>query len=141
MDAMNKLKDMVCLELEEISKKGKLTAQDLDIVNKLVVTKEKMLRTEQIEEEMGYSHDGGWTAHGNYSRAGYPRTAYPMGAYPMRAEGYAMDPYEQSMRSGRNYSMNDGRNMMWDRLSEIMNDPNLNQQERATIKKAMESIR
>lgn len=133
MDAMNKIKDMVCMELEEFSKKGKLTAQDLDIINKLVVTKEKLLRTEQIESEMGYSQDGGWQARGNYSRAGYPRTAYPMDAY-------AMDPYEQSMRSGR-YSMSDGRSMIGDRIGEMLNDPNLTQQERMVLKKAMESMR
>lgn len=139
MDAMNKIKDMVCLELEELAKKGKLTAQDLDIVYKLVITKEKLLRTEQIEDEMGYSQDGGWTARGNYSRGAYPRTAYPMDSYG-RGDSYGMEPYGQSMSRGR-YSMDDGRSMMGDRLTEMMNDPNLSQQERAALKKAMDSMR
>lgn len=133
MEAMHKIKDMVCAELEDLAKKGKLTAQDLDIIYKLVITKEKLLRTEQIESELGYSQDGGWMARGNYSRANYP----------MRADnsyGMPMDPYMQSMRRG-SYSMDEGRSMMGDRLSEMMNDPSLSQQERMALKKAMESMR
>lgn len=136
MDAMNKIKDMVCIELEEFAKKGKLTAQDLDAINKLVITKEKLLRTEQIESEMGYSQDGAWTAHGNYARAGI----YPMMANSYGGNSYGMmDPYSQSMGRGR-YSMDEGRSMMGDRLSEMMNDPSLSQQERAALKKAMDSM-
>ena len=141
MDAMNKIKDMVCMELEEFAKKGKLTAQDLDAIHKLVITKEKLLRTEQIEGEMGgYSQDGGWTARGHYSRTGYPMDGYPMRGNSYETNSYGMDPYEQSMRKGR-YSMDEGRSMMGDRLSDMMNDPSLSQQERNALKKAMDAMR
>lgn len=57
---MNKLKDVICRELEEISEKPTLSAGDIDIVYKLAVAKEKLLKAETLEEEeAGYSGYGG----------------------------------------------------------------------------------
>lgn len=138
MESMRKIKDMVCAELDELAKKGKLTVQDLDIIYKLVVTKEKLLRTEQIEGDLGYSQDGGWTARGNYSRGRYPEQYSMTDMY--RGNSYGMEPMDYSMR-GNHYSMDEGRSMMSGRLSEMLNDPNLSQQEKNAIKRAMESMR
>ena len=61
--SMDMLKDMLCRELEEIAEKGELSAGDLDAVYKLAVAKEKLMKAEMLEEEMGYSN-----ADGMYSR-------------------------------------------------------------------------
>lgn len=57
--AMDNLKEMICRELEMISEKGELSAGDLDMVYKLAVAKEKLLKAETLEEELGYSGYGG----------------------------------------------------------------------------------
>ena len=64
---MEDIKRMICEELEEIAQKGEMSAGDLDVIYKLVVTKEKLLRIEEIEEEMGYSQDG-MSYEGSYGR-------------------------------------------------------------------------
>ena len=55
---MENLKDMICTELEEIAHKGEMSAGDLDTVYKLIVSKEKLLRIDELEEKLGYSEDG-----------------------------------------------------------------------------------
>lgn len=66
-----KLMRMICNAIDEIANKNQLSAADLEMVHKLVVSKEKLLRCEEIEGDMGYSQDGGWRAEGSYSRNGY----------------------------------------------------------------------
>ena len=61
--AMYDLRDMLCKELDEISRKGELGAGDLDIVHKLASTIKNLDKIEMMEDD-GYSRDG------NYSRGG-----------------------------------------------------------------------
>lgn len=70
---MEELKNMICDALDEIAEKGEMSAGDLETIHKLVVTKEKLLRIEELEDDLGYSQnpysrDGEWTANGQYSR-------------------------------------------------------------------------
>ena len=48
MGATEDLKRMICTELEEIAKKGEMSAGDLDTVYKLIVSKEKLLRIDEL---------------------------------------------------------------------------------------------
>lgn len=52
METMEDLKRMICTELEEIAKKGEMSAGDLDTVYKLIVSKEKLLRIDELEESL-----------------------------------------------------------------------------------------
>lgn len=67
--AMYDLRDMLCKELDEISRKGELGAGDLDIVHKLASTIKNLDKIEMMEDD-GYSRDGDYSRDGNYSRGG-----------------------------------------------------------------------
>ena len=54
MKSMYDLRDMLCKELEEITRKGELGAGDLDIVHKLTETIKNIDKIEAMEED-GYS--------------------------------------------------------------------------------------
>ena len=81
MKSMYDLRDMLCKELEEITRKGELGAGDLDIVHKLTDTIKNIDKIEAMEED-GYSsrldeHDmrgrirrGTHYVRGHYSRDG-----------------------------------------------------------------------
>ena len=55
MKSMYDLRDMLCKELEEITRKGELGAGDLDIVHKLTDTIKNIDKIEAMEED-GYSN-------------------------------------------------------------------------------------
>ena len=67
--AMYDLRDMLCKELDEISRKGELGAGDLDIVHKLASTIKNLDKIEMMEDN-GYSRDGNYSRDGDYSRGG-----------------------------------------------------------------------
>lgn len=54
MKSMYDLRDMLCKELEEITRKGELGAGDLDIVHKLTDTIKNIDKIEAMEDD-GYS--------------------------------------------------------------------------------------
>ena len=90
MKAMYDLRDMLCKELDEITRKGELGAGDLDIAYELVGTVKNIDKIEMMEDDGGYSRrysrDGNWEAdmRGNYGRdSSYARrgTHYVRGHY------------------------------------------------------------
>lgn len=85
MKSMYDLRDMLCKELDEISRKGELGAGDLDIVHKLASTIKNLDKIEMMEDD-GYSRGGDWQAdmRGTYGRgSSYARrgTHYVRGHY------------------------------------------------------------
>lgn len=90
MQSMYELRDMLCKELDEITRKGELGAGDLDIAYKLVGTVKNIDKIEMMEDDgdysRRYSRDGNWEAdmRGNYGRdSSYARrgTHYVRGHY------------------------------------------------------------
>lgn len=65
MKVMNDIREMLCDELDDISRKGDLNVRDLDVIYKVA---QSIASLDDIMEENGYSHDGGWEAkaHGSY---------------------------------------------------------------------------
>ena len=120
---MEKLYGILCDELSMIADKGSLSAGDLDAVHKMVVTKEKILRIEELEDNLGYSNAGEWNATGMYSRNGYSRRT--------RGNRY----------SGRRYSMAEGHGMIAEQLRGMMEDETITPTERQALQRAMDSIR
>ena len=59
MKSMYDLRDMLCKELEEITRKGELGAGDLEIAHKLTATIKNIDKIEMMEDG-GYSRDGDW---------------------------------------------------------------------------------
>lgn len=78
METLEIILDKVCDELEEYGKKlqkdGKMSAGDLEMVNKLIDIKKNILKTWKLEDEDGgYSQAGDWEGmarghFGDYSR-------------------------------------------------------------------------
>lgn len=89
MKSMYDLRDMLCKELDEISRKGELGAGDLDIVHKLASTIKNLDKIEMMENDgysERYSRGGDWEAdmRGTYGRgSSYARrgTHYVRGHY------------------------------------------------------------
>ena len=80
MKVMYDLKDMLCAELDEIGKKGEMSAGDLETVHKLTDTiknidKIVMLEDDGYSRDEDYSRDGDWGTNmrGNYGRGHYSR--------------------------------------------------------------------
>ena len=85
MKVMYDLKDMLCAELDEIGKKGEMSAGDLETVHKLTDTiknidKIVMLEDDGYSRDEDYSRDGDWGTNmrGNYGRG--PHAAHAGGA-------------------------------------------------------------
>lgn len=128
---MDDLKDMICLELEEIAKKGEMSAGDLDTVYKLIVSKEKLLRIEELEDGLGYAEsDGNWRAMGSYGRDNYDGNSYAN-----RGRHYVRAHYSR----GR-YSMADGKEMLVEQMRDMMDDNTMSSQDKNAIRKAMEML-
>ncbi|MCQ2507283.1 MAG: hypothetical protein MJ097_00680 [Dorea sp.] len=135
MKSTDKLMDMLCTELDEIAEKGQLSAGDLDTVHKLIVSKEKLLRCEELEEGLGYSQDGGWRAEGSY-RTG---NSYNNGnSYANRGKHYVRGHYS---RSGGRYSYDDGNGMLMESMQEMMQDPALSGSDKEALRRAMDVMR
>lgn len=129
MGTMEDLKRMICAELEEIAQKGEMSAGDLDTVYKLIVSKEKLLRIDELEEKLGYSEDGRkW----RYSRDGEPDGGSSYGRHYVRAH------YSRDGR-GR-YSMDEGRTMLADQIRDMIDNSDLSQNQKGALRKAMEAL-
>lgn len=112
MNDYEKLKGMLCDELEQITRKGELTAGSLDTVDKLTHAIKSVATIMAMEDEYGYGYsraDGDYTTSGRrYSYAGRGRGARrdSMGRYTSRG----------------GYSYDDARDDMVKELRELMND-------------------
>lgn len=139
MKSYERLKDMLCEELEKIAKKGELSAGSLDLAHKLTDTIkniDKIEMYEDFEEEGGTSYEGG----ASYRR-GRGRNARrdSMGRYT-RDGGYAEDDYsEDGYRVyGRGYSRDGAKDHMIEKIEEMMADADPKSKE--ALKRAIKQI-
>ena len=110
MHDYEKLKEMLCDELEQITRKGELTAGSLDTVDKLTHAIKSIVTIMAMDEyEDGYSRADGehMTSGRRYSYAG-------------RGRGARRDSMGRYSRGG--YSYDDARDDMVKELRELMND-------------------
>ena len=97
MEELYKLKETLCNELEEYSKKGKMSAGDLEIVDKL----SHSIKIEKYDESeysgaMGYSN----------------RMIYGRGGYSNERGGYSNNDYSMARGDGRGRGSNARRDSM-----------------------------
>ena len=143
MEYIEKIKKMLCKELDEYAMKQKLTGGDLDMIWKLTDTVKNLDKIEMLEEESeGYSEArGGMRYMGGSSydddtmyseRRGRGRYAKrdSMGRYSSDM-GSSYDDYseESSYRSGRGYSRGDAKDHMMSKLGSMMEDADPNERE------------
>ena len=130
MEGMEQIKEMLCEELEELAQKGEMSAGDLDVIYKLIVAKEKLLRIEELEEELGYSEEGSMSGD-SYRRSG----AYRNGSSRRSRNAYGNGSYARRTSRG-SYSMatEDPRGKM----QELLRTTDLTDEQRQFIQRAME---
>jgi len=130
MEYYHDLKKKLCRELENYAKDGKLSAGDLEVIDKLTHSI-KSLVTIITMEDSGYS--------GEYSGA---RRRDSMGRYADGAsynsgryyDGGNMDGY-----SGRRYSRDEGKNHMIHQLEDLMQQAG-NPEERQALQQALSRL-
>jgi hypothetical protein len=113
---MYELREMLCEELDKITKKGELSAGSLDVVDKLTHSI-KSIDTIIAMEEAGYSSDD-YSMRGNsYARGrGSNARRDSMGRYS--SDNYSMRGGRSGER-GRNYSYDDEMNNLREQLEDM----------------------
>lgn len=113
MHKMYELREMLCEELDKITKKGELSAGSLDVVDKLTHSI-KSIDTIIAMEDAGYSSDD-YSMRGNsYARGrGSNARRDSMGRYS--SDNYSM----RGGRSGERYSYDDEMNNLREQLEDM----------------------
>ena len=143
MEYIEKIKKMLCKELDEYAMKGKLTMADLEAVHKLTDTVKNLDKIAMFEEESGYSEARGGRGRGRsymggssydddmmYSeRRGRGRNARRdrMGRYSSE-DDMSYDDYSEE-RMDRRYSRGDAKDHMMNKLGSMMEDADPNERE------------
>ena len=152
MEYIEKIKKMLCKELDEYAMKQKLTGGDLDMIWRLTDTVKNLDKISMLEEsEDGYSEARGGMRgrsymHGSsydddmmYSeRRGRGRNAKrdSMGRYSSE-DGSSYDDYSEE-RMNRRYSMNDAKDHLLNKMGEMMSSAD--EEQREILKDAMRKI-
>ena len=152
MEYIEKIKKMLCKELDEYAMKQKLTGGDLDMIWKLTDTVKNLDKIEMLEEENeGYSEARGGMRGRSYmggssydddmmysERRGRGRNAKrdSMGRYSSE-DGMSYDDYSEE-RMDRRYSRGDAKDHMMNKLGMMMEDAD--PKEREALKECMRAI-
>ncbi len=158
MEYVEKLKKMLCKELDEYAMKNKLTMADVEIVHKLTDTVKNLDKIEMLEGESegGYSEARSGMRSRSYmggssydddmmysERRGRNARRDSMGRYSSD-EGSSYDNYSEDGNSyrgsqgSRGYSRDDAKDHMMSKLGAMMEEADPN--EREILKDAMRKI-
>lgn len=156
MEYIEKIKKMLCKELDEYAMKQKLTGSDLDMIWKLTDTVKNLDKIEMLEDDGGYSEARGRGRGRSYmggssydddmmysERRGRGRYAKrdSMGRYSSEGDS-SYDDYseENSYRGGQGgrYSRDDAKDHLMRGLGAMMEDADPKQRE--ALKEAMRAI-
>lgn len=118
MKSLYDLKDMLCSELDEIGKKGEMSAGDLETINKLTDTIKNIDKITMLEDS-GYSRDSDWDLN-TYGRGN---------SYARRGQHYVRG----------HYSRDDGRERMMRHLEDMMDEADGN--DREMIRRCYEALK
>lgn len=130
MEYMNKIKKMLCKELEEYGEQKTLTVSDLEMIHKLTDTIKNLDKIEKLEDEDGYSEHYPYYDNGSsYARRG---THYVRGHYSRGNDEDYSEHYD------RRYSRDEAKDIMMGKLGAMMEDAD--PKEREALKKAMREI-
>lgn len=149
MEYIEKIKKMLCKELDEYAMKNKLTMNDLQPVHLMTDIIKNLDKIEMLEEESGYSEARGGRGRGRSSymggssydddmmyseRRGRGRYAKrdSMGRYSSEGGSYeggsSYDDYSEA-RMDRRYSRDDAKDHMMNKLGSMMEDADPNERE------------
>ena len=158
---MHKIKEMLMKEIYEYEEKakketgGKLSAGDLETLHKLTDTVKNIDKIEMLEEEGGYSEDGGaWMARGMYGGNSYEgggnsyarRRRDSMGRYSREGGSSEEGGGSSYARSGRGggysrdgYSRGDAKEHMVQKMEEMMEMAE-SEEERRAIRQCIQKL-
>lgn len=129
MEYMEKIKKMLCNELEEFSEQRTFSVADLDKIQKISDTIKNIDKIGMLEND-GYSEHYPYYGGSSYSRRG---THYVRGHYS-RNDG----ENDYSENYDRRYSNGEAKDKMMSKLGEMMEGANPN--EREILKHAMRKL-
>ena len=138
MEYIEKIKKMLCKELDEYAMKGRISGSDLDMIWKLTDTVKNLDKIEMLED--GNSYDG-YSEMREYPYMGGSSYARGRGRYAKRDSmgRYSSDMGDDySERMDRRYSRDDAKDHMMSKLGSMKDsaDPN----EREIIKDCMRKL-
>ena len=141
MEYIEKIKKMLCKELDEYAMKQKLTGGDLDMIWKLTDTVKNLDKIEMLEDGDGYD---GYSEMREYPYKGGSSYARGRGRYAKRDSmgryssdmGSSYDDYSERM--DRRYSRDDAKDHMMNKLGEMMTSAD--EEQREILKDAMRKI-
>lgn len=132
MEYMDKLRDKLCDELDEIARKGEMSAGDLETAHKLTDTIKNIDKIEMLEEDGGYSQAGDWEMEG--------RGSYNRGSSYRGRKRDSMGRYSREGNySRRMYSRGDAKEHMMMELEEAMNAAT-SERDKDIIRRAMSQL-
>ena len=140
MEYIEKIKKMLCKELDEYAMKSKLSMADIDVIHKLTDTVKNLDKIEMLEDDGGYSEARGrgrsYMGGSSYDddmmyseRRGRGRNARrdSMGRYSSdNVSSY--DDYSEA-RMDRRYSRDDAKDHLMSALGEAMEGASPNERE------------
>lgn len=125
MKYLEDLRESTCKELERFAKSGEITASNLDKIHKLTDIIKNIDKIEMLEDD-GYSED--WMGRGELYGT----------SYRGRRGNVKRDSMGRYSRDDRDYSGEDAKEHILDKLGEMMGDADPN--EREALKRAMREI-
>ena len=141
MEYIEKIKKMLCKELDEYAMKGKISGSDLDMIWKLTDTVKNLDKIEMLED--GDSYDG-YSEMREYPYVGGSSYARGRGRYAKRdsmgrysSEDRMTDDYSEA-RMDRRYSRDEAKDHLMDKMGEMMTSAN--EEQREILKDAMRKI-
>ncbi len=157
MEYIEKIKKMLCKELEEYAEMGKMkNVSDLDMIWKLTDTVKNLDKIEMLEDDGGYSEARGGRGRSSYmggssydddmmysERRGRGRNAKrdSRGRYSSEGGSYdggsSYDDYSEE-RMDRRYSRDDAKDHILNKMGEMMTSAD--EEQRQILKDAMRKI-
>ena len=146
MEYIEKIKKMLCKELDEYAMKSKLSMADIDVIHKLTDTVKNLDKIEMLEDDGGYSEArGGMRGRSYMHGSSYDDMMYSerrgRGRYAKRDSmgrySSDMDDYSEA-RMDRRYSRDDAKDHMMNKLGEMMTSAD--EEQREILKDAMRKI-
>lgn len=142
MEYIEKIKKMLCKELDEYAMKGKISGSDLDMIWKLTDTVKNLDKIEMLED--GDSYDG-YSEMREYPYMGGSSYARGRGRYAKRDsmgryssdDRMSYDDYSEA-RIDRRYSRDEAKDHLMDKMGEMMTSAN--EEQREILKDAMRKI-
>lgn len=135
-DKLKKVYHMICKELDEIGEKEKLSAGDVDVLQKLMSAKKNILLVDQMDTgdySNAYDGRGGYSNryYRDYERDSSYHDGYGGGSYAGRDEHYVRG----------HYSRDEAERGLTQKLQEMSQDTNLPERYRMVAKKALDVMR